>query len=196
MRAAGPATAGQRARHLALTLWYVLIVLLLFPPIRTSIIYAFNVGSLGKQTSTFTGWTLDWFAAAWNNVSLRRAIQTSLVASFWSALISVLVGTSLGFALVRHPNPTVRRLLSGLTYVLLIVPETVMGVSLLLFYSVTGFRLGLATLVAGITPLAIAVTALIVRAGVLTLDRRLEDAAADLGANRWKALWFVVLPHL
>jgi ABC-type spermidine/putrescine transport system permease subunit II len=61
---------------------------------------------------------------------------------------------------------------------------------------VTGFRLGLTTLVAGITPLAIAVTALIVRAGVLTLDRRLEDAAADLGAGRWKAIWFVILPHL
>jgi ABC-type spermidine/putrescine transport system permease subunit II len=89
-----------------------------------------------------------------------------------------------------------RRLLSGLTYVLLIVPETVMGVSLLLFYAVTGLRLSLATLVAGITPLAIAVTALIVRAGVLTLDRRLEDAAADLGANRAQAAWYVVLPHL
>ena len=105
---------------------------------------------------------------------------TSLVASFWSALIAVVIGTSLGFALVRHPSLAVRRALSGLTYVLLIVPETVIGVSLLLFYAVTGLRLGLWTLVAGITPLAIAVTALIVRAGVLTLDRRLEDAAARL----------------
>ena len=191
-----PAGIVRRGGTIALGLWYVLVVLFLFMPIVASIVYSFNIGSLGKQTSTFTGWTLDWFAAAWNNVSLRRAVQTSLVASFWSALIAVLVGTSLGFALVRHPNPAIRRFLSGLTYVLLIVPETVMGVSLLLFYAVTGFRLGLATLVAGITPLAIAVTALIVRAGVLTLDRRLEDAAADLGANRWKALWFVVLPHL
>ncbi len=191
-----PAGIARRSGSIALGVWYGLVVLFLFAPIVTSVIYSFNLGSLGKQTSTFTGWTLDWFAAAWNNVSLRRAVQTSLVASFWSALIAVIIGTSLGFALVRHPNPTVRRFLSGLTYVLLIVPETVMGVSLLLFYAVTGLRLGLATLVAGITPLAIAVTALIVRAGVLTLDRRLEDAAADLGANRWKALWFVVLPHL
>jgi ABC-type spermidine/putrescine transport system permease subunit II len=50
--------------------------------------------------------------------------------------------------------------------------------------------------VAGITPLPIAVTALIVRAGVLTLDRRLEDAAADLGANGWQTLRYVILPHL
>jgi ABC-type spermidine/putrescine transport system permease subunit II len=191
-----PAGIVRRGGGLLLGLWYVLVVAFLFAPIVTSIIYSFNAGSLGKQTATFTGWTLDWFAAAWNNVSLRRSIQTSLVASFWSALIAVIIGTSLGFALVRHPSLLVRRLLSGLTYILLIVPETVIGVSLLLFYAVTGFRLGMPTLVAGITPIAISVTALIVRAGVLTLDRRLEDAAADLGANRLKAIWYVVLPHL
>src|SRR6185437_9339866 len=97
---------------------------------------------------------------------------------------------------IRMSYPLARRLLSGLTYILLIVPETVIGTSLLLFYSVTRFRLGMPTLVAGITPLAIAVTALIVRAGVLTLDRRLEDAAADLGAGPWQTIWHVVLPHL
>ncbi|MBW8836615.1 MAG: ABC transporter permease subunit, partial [Burkholderia sp.] len=190
------AAPGRDNGSMALGLWYGLVVVFLFAPILTSIVYSFNLGSLGKQTSTFTGWTLQWFADAWNNVSLRRAVQVSLVASLWSAIVAVILGTSLGIALVRHPNAAVRRLLSGLTYILLIVPETVIGVSLLLFYSVTGIRLGMPTLVAGITPLAIAVTALIVRAGVLTLDRRLEDAAADLGANRWQTLRFVILPHL
>jgi ABC-type spermidine/putrescine transport system permease subunit II len=90
----------------------------------------------------------------------------------------------------------VRSALSGLTYLLLIVPETVIGVSLLLFYAVTEIRLSLWTLVAGITPLAISVTALIVRTGVLTLDRRLEEASADLGGSRWQTIRFVILPHL
>jgi len=176
--------------------WYVLVVLFLFAPIATSIVYSFNLGTLGKQTSAFTGWTLAWYAAAWENLSLRHAIETSLVASFWSAVLAVIIGSALGYALVRHPSARVRTLLTGLTYVLLIVPETVTGVSLLLFYAVTGFRLSLVTLVLGITPLAISVTALIVRAAVLTLDRRLDEAAADLGAGKWQVLWFVVLPHL
>lgn len=191
-----PAGLGARTGSWLLAAWFVLVVLFLFAPIATSIVYSFNAGFLGKQTSTFTGWTLHWFADAWNNVSLRRAIGISLISSFWAALIAVIVGTSLGFALVRHPSPAVRRGLSGLTYILLIVPETVTGVSLLLFYAVTGIRLNLWTLITGITPAAIAVTALIVRAAVLTLDRRLEDAAADLGAGRWKTIWFVILPHL
>ena len=192
----GPTSTMQRATHGALAGWYFVVVIFLFAPILVSLVYSFNIGSLGKQTSRFTGWTLAWYGAAWNNLSLRHAVETSLVVAFWAAAIAVIIGSALGFALVRHPSQTVRRLLSGLTYILLIVPETVTGVSLLLFYAVTGVPLSLATLVAGITPLAISVTALIVRAGVLTLDRRLEEAAADLGANRWQTLWFVILPHL
>jgi len=181
---------------IALGVWYALVVVFLFAPIAVSIVYSFNVGTLGKQTALFTGWTLDWYGAAWNNLSLRRTVQTSLIVAFWAALISVAIGTALGFALVRHPNARVRGALSALTYLLLIVPETVTGVSLLLFYAVTGIRLSLWTLVAGITPLAISVAALIVRTGVLTLDRRLEEASADLGASRWQTIRFIILPHL
>jgi len=196
MSAAARRAGGGTVAEGALALWYALAIVFLFAPIVVSIIYSFNVGTLGKQTSLFTGWTWDWYGAAWGNVSLRRSVQTSVVVSFWAALISVAIGSALGFALVRHPSVRVRGALSALTYILLIVPETVTGVSLLLFYAETGIRLGLWTLVAGITPLAISVTALIVRTGVLTLDRRLEEASADLGASRWQTLRFVILPHL
>ena len=94
--AAGPASFGGRAGGWVLLLWYVLVVAFMFAPIVTSIVYAFNVGTLGKQTSAFTGWTTEWFGAAWNNVSLRTAIQTSLVTAFWSAVISVIIGSALG----------------------------------------------------------------------------------------------------
>jgi len=181
---------------IALGVWYALVVVFLFAPIAVSIVYSFNVGTLGKQTALFTGWTAEWYAAAWNNLPLRHTVQTSLVVAFWSAVTSVIIGTALGFALVRHPSARIRGALSALTYLLLIVPETVTGVSLLLFYAVTGIHLSLWTLVAGITPLAISVTALIVRTGVLTLDRRLEEASADLGGSRWQTIRFVILPHL
>ena len=98
MTAASPLESRQG--QIALGVWYGLVVLFLFAPIVTSIVYSFNLGTLGKQTSTFTGWTAQWFADAWNNVSLRRAIGVSLVASLWSAIVAVILGTCLGVALV------------------------------------------------------------------------------------------------
>jgi ABC-type spermidine/putrescine transport system permease subunit II len=176
--------------------WYMLVILFLFAPIATSVIYSFNLGIFGKQTAVFTAWSLDGYHAAWNDLSLRKAIETSLISSFWAALLSVLVGSALGYALVRHPDAVVRRLMTVLTYLLLIVPETVIGVSLLLFYAKTHIPLGLASLVAGLTPMAISITALLVRSRTLTLDRHLEEAAADLGSNQWQTLWFIVMPQL
>ncbi len=187
---------GARGTHAALAIWYAAAVLFLFAPIFAAIVYSFNLGVVNKQTATITGWTLQWYPAAWNDLSLRRSVESSLIVAFWSALISVLVGAALGYAIVRHPLARVRAVLAALTYILLIVPESVIGVSLLLFYAETGIPLSTATLVAGITPMAIAVVALIVRARVLTLDRRVEEAAADLGSSRVKTLWFIVLPQL
>jgi len=184
------------ATGLSLGAWYGAIVLFLFAPIATSIVYSFNLGTLGKQTSLFTGWTTGWYGVAWEDLSLRTSVATSLEVAFWAAAVSLAIGSILGFVLVRYRKPMVRRLLSTATYLLLIVPETVTGVSLLLFYAETGIPLSKATLVAGLTPSAIAVTALIIRARVLTLDRQIEEAAADLGADRWAVLRLVVLPQL
>jgi ABC-type spermidine/putrescine transport system permease subunit II len=89
---------------------------------------------------------LQWYAEAWSDLSLRRSVQASLVVAFWSAALSVLIGSALGYVIVRHPIDRVRRFLAVLTYTLLIVPESVIGVSLLLFYAVTGGPLGTATL--------------------------------------------------
>ncbi|SHG63679.1 spermidine/putrescine transport system permease protein [Kaistia soli DSM 19436] len=186
----------SRIPDAALFVWYAVAVFFLFAPIVAAIIYSFNMGVVNKQTATWTGWTLHWYPAAWYDLSLRRSVEQSFVVAFWTALVSVGVGAALGYAMVRHPAAAVRRLLAGLTYVLLIVPESVIGVSLLLFYAVTRIPLSTATLVAGITPLTIAVVALIMRARVLTLDRRIEEAAADLGSSRLTTIRLIILPQV
>ncbi len=189
---------GWRGRipGLLLAAWYGIAVFFLFAPIVAALVYSFNTGVVNKQTATWTGWTLHWYPAAWFDLSLRRAVGQSFVVAFWTALVSVVIGAALGYAMVRHPARGIRRMLAGLTYVLLIVPESVIGVSLLLFYAVTRIPLSTATLVAGITPLTIAVVALIVRARVLMLDRRIEEAAADLGSSRLTTIRLIILPQL
>ena len=185
-----------RFAEMGLGAWYAVVVVFLFVPLATGIVYSFNLGVDNKQTATLTGWTLQWYAAAWNDLALRHAVAESVIVAAWCALLSLLLGTMLGFVVVRHPARRVRRVLTLITYLLLIVPESVIGISLLLFYAVTGVPLDTATLVAGITPIGIAVVALVVRARMLTLDRDLEDAAADLGGTRSATLRYIVLPQL
>lgn len=189
---------GRRAHPavVAMWVWFGLAVAFLFTPIVTSVVYSFNTGVEGRQTSAFTGWTLQWYGAAIGDPSLMAALRTSLVVAFWSALIAVVIGGALGYALVRNPVRWVRTVLAGLTYVLLIVPETVIGVSLLFFYTQTHIPLGLATLVAGHTPLSISVVAFVVRARLLTLDRGVEEAGADLGAGPLAVIRYVLVPQL
>jgi len=181
---------------IAMWVWFGLAVVFLFTPIATSIVYSFNLGVGGRQTSALTGWTLQWYGAAASDPSLMSALRTSLVVAFWAALIALVMGGALGYALVRNPTPWVRRVLAALTYILLIVPETVIGVSLLFFYTQTHVPLGLATLVAGHTPLSISVVAFVVRARLLTLDRSIEEAAADLGAGPLTVIRLILVPQL
>jgi ABC-type spermidine/putrescine transport system permease subunit II len=199
-RARSQSLAGARAPRMtvgvALWVWFGLAAVFLFAPIVTTVVYSFNAGVGGRQTSAFTGVTAAAYAQAFADPSLRQATATSLVVAFWAAVIAVGIGTVLGFELVRNPSRGMRRVLAGLTYVLLIVPETVLGVSLLLFYTETHIPLGTFTLIAALTPPSISVVAFVVRARMLTLDAGLEDAAADLGATRLTVLRTTVLPQL
>lgn len=172
------------------------VFLFLLAPIITVVVFAFNDGELGKQTATFTGFTTRWFSQAWTDPTLRHSLSVSLKVAVPTALIAVIVGTTAGLAVVRHPWKPVRVTLEALMYYLLVVPEIVLAISLLIFFTRANFTLGYVTLIAGHSVFPIAVVALIVRSRVVALDATLEDAAADLGARGWRSLLDVVLPQL
>jgi len=173
-----------------------IVFVFLFAPIVTTVLYAFNRGVLGRQTSTFTGFTTQWFSAAWNNGTLRNALSVSLRAAVFVALISTAIGTLTGITLVRHRGRALRVTLEVLVYLLLIVPEIVLAVALLLWYTKLHVPLGMVTLIFGHTPFTIALVSMIIRSRVVALDPRMEEAAADLGAGRWHTLRDVIFPQL
>jgi len=179
-----------------LCLWTIAVFAFLFAPIVTAVLYSFNRGVLGKQTSSFTGFTTHWYPDAWANGALRHVAGVSLRVALATAVLSTALGTITGFALGRRRGRFVPLALEALVYLLLIVPEIVLGISLLLFYSKAGIGLGLWPLVAGHSPFTVAVVAIIVRSRVVALDRATEDAAADLGAGPWRTFWDVTFPQL
>ena len=191
-----PRLSRAAAATAALRVWTVCVFVFLFAPIGTAVLYSFNQGVLGKQTAAFTGFTLHWFPNAWNNPDLRDTVGTSFKVAVAVALIATCFGTIAGITLARHRSRVLRGSLEGLILLLLIVPEIVLGVSLLLYFSKLGVALGYWPLVAGHSPFTIAVVAIIVRARAVTLDPAIEEAATDLGAGGLRAFWDVVRPQI
>lgn len=185
-----------RGADVALGAWTLLALIFLFAPVVIAVVYAFNEGVAGKQSADFTGFTTKWFSDAWTDETLRSAVGASVRVALGVTVVATVLGTATGLAMARHHRRAVRSLLQALVYLLLIVPEVVLGVSLLLFYTKLHGTLGTATLIAAHTPSTIAVVALVVRSRAVALDRSIEESATDLGARGWQVVRGVLLPQL
>jgi ABC-type spermidine/putrescine transport system permease subunit II len=129
-------------------------------------------------------------------MTLRSATVSSLKIAVAVAVLSTAIGTVTGIALVRHPSRALRTALQALVLLLIIVPEVVLAVSLIVFFTKLHVPLGLVPLIAGHTPFTIAVVTMIVRARVLIVDREMEYAATDLGADPLRMFRDILLPQL
>ncbi|GAA4119182.1 ABC transporter permease [Aminobacter aganoensis] len=169
---------------------------LLYVPIAVLVAYAFNEST---SVSEWGGFSLRWFAAAWNNDQVIDASLRSLKIASSAAVIATVAATMAALATTRT------RAYRGLTFKYafinqpLMVPEIVTGVALLIFFAqikvATGYS-GLGYLIAAHTAFCIPFAYLPIRARLENMDLTLERAAADLYATPWKAFRRVTLPLL
>ncbi|HEY9345068.1 MAG TPA: ABC transporter permease, partial [Inquilinus sp.] len=170
----------------------ILAYLFLFVPIAVLIVYSFNAS---RSTVVWTGFTLDWYREVLADRSLQRALWVSALVAGASALLSTAIGALTALVLARRVFRG-RDAFSTLVLAPLVLPEIVLAVGLLVLVASAGIPLGYFTLIAGHTLIAVPFTTLIVRAAASALDRRLEEAAADLGADPRQAFVRVTLPLL
>lgn len=168
----------------------LLVLLFLYAPIVVLVIFSFNSSRLNVMWESFT---LQWYREALTDRQILRALQNSLVVGSISTVVSTVLGTVTAFALARHRFPG-KRLLEGVLYIPIILPEIVMGISLLALFSTLGMRLGITTISIAHITFCTAFVALIVRARLHGFDRSLERAAMDLGAGPWTTFRRVTLP--
>ncbi len=182
----------RRLVRTAFGVWAVLIYAFLFFPIALLVLFSFNANRYG--TFPITGWTLDWYNTALSNYQIQDAVQTSLQVALEVTAISTIVGTAAAFPLVRSRLPFRGGLRVSLTLPILI-PGLLIGVALLSWFTnVFNLQLSVETAVVGQSVYATPFVILVVAARLEGFDRMLERAAADLGANTWKRLRYVVLP--
>jgi putrescine transport system permease protein len=170
----------------------------LYLPIVALVIFSFNDSPI---PNVWRGFTLKWYAALVDDREIQAGLWLSLKIAFLTACGSVVLGTLAAFALVRYKRFAGRTLFSGMVNAPLVMPEVVVGLSLLLMLvsvqRAIGFpERGLMTIWFGHLLLGMAYAAVIVQSRLLDLNPSLEEAAMDLGAKPGQVFWLVTLPMI
>ncbi|MFM2398731.1 MAG: hypothetical protein RL341_888 [Pseudomonadota bacterium] len=176
--------------------WLIAIYLFLYIPIFTLVIYSFNDS---KMASLWGGFTFKWYGEIVRDREIMEGLWLSLQIAFFTACMSVALGTLAAFAMVRYTRFSGRTLFSGMINAPLVMPEVIVGLSLLLMMvsvqRALGFpERGMLTIWIGHSLLGMAYAAVVVQSRLIDMDRRLEEAAMDLGAKPHQVFYLVTLP--
>lgn len=192
-----PAGAGDRTAKLrtwGLGLWTVFAILFLFLPIVVAVIFSFN-DPAGRFNFTWQGFTLDHWRDPFADPDLARSMRNSILLALASTAISVVLGTLLAIALVRHRFRG-RASADFFVFLPMATPEVVLGASLLGLFLVSGANTGFATLVIAHVMFCISYVVVTVKARLQGMDPNIEEAARDLGASEFQAFRRVTLPTI
>jgi len=169
----------------------------LYVPIVALVVYSFNAS---KMVGVWAGFSTRWYAALLDNDQIMSAAWLSLRIAALNASASVVLGTLAALALNRSGRFRGRELFRGLVTAPLVMPELILGLSLLLLFVALDHAFGwpqgrgATTIVIAHVTFSLAYVTVIVQARLAGLDPALEEAALDLGARPWKVFWIVTLP--
>jgi putrescine transport system permease protein len=169
----------------------------LYGPIVSLIVYSFNASRL---VTVWAGFSTHWYLELLHNEAIQNAAWMSLRIALVAATGSLLLGTLAGFALDRYRRFRARTLFSALLTIPLVLPEVLMGLSLLLLFvgmeGAIGWPQGrgVLTIVVAHVTLGLAYVTVVVQARLNAFDRSVEEAALDLGARPWKVFAVITLP--
>ena len=203
----------RRVKQLGkLGLWLnpVVSYFFLWAPILVLVLFSFNQS---RSVASFTGFTLKWYSNILNNVVgaesafsteiMLNAFRNSLFVGTIATAIATVLGTMIALAMARGSFPG-KRLLDGLLFLPVVIPEITQAISLAIFFKVafdwihllSGERVfpGFHTIIMAHVTFNISYVAIVVRARLADMDPTLEEAASDLGANPWQTFWRVTFP--
>ncbi len=181
--------AKRRARG-GLELATVLIYLFLYAPIVVLVIFSFNRSRLSGRWLGLTG---EWYVTLAANQQIFNSLLNSLVVGLASTAACVIFGT-LAALIFSRGHVRSRSLLDGIVYMPLLIPEIVMAVAMVIFFSLLRMELSLTTVIIAHITFCVSYVIIVVGARLAGMDRSIEEAAMDLGANEWRTFFRVTLP--
>ena len=171
--------------------WMVMVYAFLYLPIFVLIAFSFNKG----RPTHWNGFSTESYAALAKTPEILDGLIVSLKIAVISAILSVIIGTLIAFVLQRYRRFTGKTLFSGMANTPLVMPEVVLGLSLLLvFKSLFKMEGGYLMIILGHTLLGAAYASVVIKARFSELPMAYEEAALDLGAKPLNAFFLVTLP--
>ncbi len=171
-----------------------LVYLFLFLPIFVIVTGSFNA-TTSKPYITWKGFTFDWYTKLFDNAVLLESFGTTLMIAGISTLLATAIGTMAAVGMYKYKFRG-KGIINGLLYIPVVIPEIVLGISLLTLFSGTNIPRGMLTLVLAHTTFAIPYVIFNVRARLSGYDNSIEEASMDLGASRIRTLIHITLPVL
>lgn len=168
-----------------------LVLVVLYAPTAVMIVFSFN---RSRYAVRWTGFTCDWYRRMWHDRQLWDALQNTLVISIGAALLATVLGTLAALALRETFRG--KRLFATLVSIPLMVPDIVLGVSILALVFALGLRPSRWTAIVANATFDLSYVAIVVSARLAGLDRHAELAAEDLGATPWQAFFRVTVPAI
>jgi putrescine transport system permease protein len=168
----------------------------LYIPVFILMAYSFNESRLA---TVWSGFSLKWYGALFRDKQMLDAAWISIKVAFWTATAAVVLGTMAALAMTRMRRFTGKTLFGALITAPLVMPEVIIGLSLLLMFVSLGelFNLtpkGIVAIWIAHVTFTLAFVTVVVSSRLAELDRSLEEAAMDLGANRVKVFFLITLP--
>ncbi len=178
--------------------WIASVFAFLYLPLFYLILFSFNST---RQDTRFTGFSLRWYEAMFNDSRLIEGFLLSLRVAMISATFSAVLGTLAAFVLVRYKRFPGSTLFSGMVNAPLIMPEVIIGLSLLLLAVAVQRAVGwpdrgTVTIVLGHTLMGMAYATVVVQSRLQEMNRSLEEAAMDLGCRPLQVFTLVTLPNI
>ena len=179
-------------------LWMGATYLFLYVPLFFMIVFSFNST---RQDAVFTGFSPRWYEALTHDTKIVDGFWLSIKVATAAGVASVVLATFAAFVLVRYRRFPGRTLFSGMVNAPLVMPEVVIGLSLLLLMvgvqNAFGWpQRGMLTIVLGHTLLGMAYGMVVIQSRLLEMDRAIEEAAMDLGARPFQVFFLITMPNI
>jgi putrescine transport system permease protein len=167
-------------------------------PLFFLVVFSFNST---RQDSVFTGFSLRWYQALLNDTRLVEGFMLSLNVAFLSATLATILATMAAFVLIRFGRFKGRTLFNAMLSSPLVMPEVIIGLSLLLLFvgveRMIGWpERGTLTIVLGHALLGMAYASVVVQSRLKEMDRSIEEAAIDLGCRPFQVFFLITLPNI